>query len=117
MKKILFLMVLSISLISCRDYTSHYEYGYEYRIPDSLKKEKEKFITETVRAASNNMTGGDYEDPEDLVYASSNVFNDIHRVKVEGLNFYKDGQYLNFIEYSHLDSAQKIIFNDLKTIK
>lgn len=36
-------------------------------IPDSLKDEHRKFITETVRAASQHMTGGDYEDVDETI--------------------------------------------------
>lgn len=40
---------------------------YEIVVPDSMRLIMAKWITETVAAASSRMTGGDYEDPEDLV--------------------------------------------------
>ena len=36
-------------------------------LPDSNKQKYADFIQSTVAAASHHMTGGDYEDPEDLV--------------------------------------------------
>ena len=36
-------------------------------VPDSLKQEHRKFIIETVRAGSQNMTGGDYEDVDETI--------------------------------------------------
>lgn len=42
----------------------YYERSY---IPDSLRPQMAKFITEAISAASLNLTAGDYEDPEDLL--------------------------------------------------
>jgi hypothetical protein len=44
-----------------------YEVGTYTFVPDSLRDKQREWITKTVAAASNHMTGGDYEDPEDLI--------------------------------------------------
>lgn len=42
-------------------------FRYDDVVPDSQKAAMAQWITNTVAAASLHMTGGDYEDPEDLV--------------------------------------------------
>jgi hypothetical protein len=69
------LSLLCFLIVSCgtskdengRPLYPKYEVGSYRLVPDSLRHKQREWITKTVAAASNHMTGGDYEDPEDLV--------------------------------------------------
>lgn len=43
------------------------EAGYNWKVPDSVKPQMRAYVKELVSAASFHMTGGDYEEPEDVI--------------------------------------------------
>jgi hypothetical protein len=73
MKKLLLLAALAaLALGSCDQHEGQRLYQLvtreEVLSTDTLTQAKiARFITETTRAASQQMTGGDYEDPEDVI--------------------------------------------------
>ena len=71
MKKIIVLIALfAIVAMSCRPRPTYPKYSIttiDY-IPDSVKPQYREWIKETVRAASQQMTGGDYEDVDETIY-------------------------------------------------
>jgi len=111
MKKVLLSIGLITVISSCNHVNTH---GYILRsitvVADSLKDRQATFVTETVRAASQHMTGGDYEDPEDVIEAANNTFEHIYGVHVECL--YNNGVYILPQDF---DSTQMVIFNYLKS--
>lgn len=71
MHKTLFGILVAVSLYGC-DQRAQIDYHLESHVEadptDTLTQGKiARFITETTRAASQHMTGGDYEDPEDVI--------------------------------------------------
>lgn len=122
------LLILSLTIITCLLWSCstettppiEYRYTYQLEVPDSNLTKMTTWITTTVSAASQHMTGGDYEDPEDLVEETTRQAQQIFAVKVEGLNKYKrkGGQtdYV-FIPFPELDSSEVVLFHQLKYLK
>ena len=83
-------------------------------IPDTLKVKHRTWITETIRAASQHMTGGDYEDVDVTIIQAKWTADDLFQVSVVGLrkeinyNYYDDLHLkpsdLNVYERKVLDS-------------
>jgi len=111
MKKVLLFLSLIIVISSCNHYSDNYVLSNVVYIPDSLKDKQAQFITETVRAASQHMSGGDYEDPEDVIYAANSTFENIYGIKVECLYNTVSGIYIHKEDF---DSIQTEIFYHLK---
>jgi hypothetical protein len=108
-------------LISCNvqdQVTIEYEYEVQEILPDSNKLKMAKWITETVSASNHQMTGGDYEDPEDVIEELQDVGEDLFSVKVEGLKRIKkrSGQVVDFyfIPKSELTPEQLKIFSTIR---
>lgn len=118
----IFTMMLYI-MVSCSDSkpidpNSNYAYAYGKQIPDSLRDDMAKFITETMRASSYHLTTSDYEDVDDAIEEVTKTATEIYSIYVEGLN-YNDpndsySEYWKFIPYSQLSDKQKAIFTKLK---
>ena len=103
-------------LVNTIDYDiDDYVYTYGDVLPDSSRKDMAKWITETVKSASQQMTGGDYEDPEDLIEQCEETGLRLFQVRVEGLNIRKKSNgYFEFVPKYELTQKQLLIFNDLK---
>lgn len=67
--KIILLFSLLLTIYSCKHKEPMVEYslGTINSVPDSLKSKQRLWVTETIKAASQNMTGGDYEDVDDTI--------------------------------------------------
>lgn len=80
------ILMLAAVLSSCNN-EKYPKYSLEtiQFVPDSLKTEYRKFITETVRAASQHMVGGDYEDVDETILQAENTADRVFSVKVIGL--------------------------------
>lgn len=117
MKKIYFILIMLLSvgiLSSCGEYPQ-YEYAVGKHLPDSLIDEYENFIIETTSAASFHMSGGDYEDPEDLVRQAKYIADDIYMKRVDGLRVRPcNGCYAPFVPYYMLTPREYDIFIELK---
>lgn len=112
-------LVLMFSLESCNHKYTQPEYP-QYSIttkavvPDSLREDQRKFVVETVRAASQHMTGGDYEDVDDTIDQARLTSEDLFSIEVQCL--YKiDGPSENgtTILPQHFTSKEKEIFRKL----
>ena len=95
----LMLVAVLFSLVSCNEdkYPKYSLTTIEF-VPDSLKAEHRKFITETVRAASNQMTGGDYEDVDETIIQAERTADNIFSLTVVGLRKEIDENYRNSLE-------------------
>lgn len=84
---ILACLTLMCVFISCSEPTKYPIYTLETieYVPDSLKQEHRTWITETVRAASQHMTGGDYEDIDETIRQAKWTADDLFEVSVIGL--------------------------------
>jgi len=67
-------------------------------IPDSLKLQYRTWVTETVRAASENMTGGDYEDADETILQSEETAKRLFGVDVVGLELEINDDYWDDID-------------------
>lgn len=116
------IFVTLITIISCNDEPKQeplsYRYAYQEIIPDSLRDDMAKFITETMRAADQHLTTSDYEDVDDVVEEIRYTAKDIYSIPVEGLEWNNpnnmDASYWKFIPHNQLTTAQKQIFDSLK---
>ena len=92
----LMLVAVVFSLTSCIEekYPKYSLTTIEF-VPDSLKAEHRKFITETIRAASNQMTGGDYENVDETIIQAERTANNIFSSRIIGLRKKIDENYCN----------------------
>ena len=120
----IFIFTMMLCVVSCcdsapADPNSGYAYAYGKQIPDSLRDDMAKFITETMRASSYHLTTSDYEDVDDAIEEVRKTAIEIYSVYVEGLNYNDPNDqysgYYVFIPYSQLSNRQKLVFNKLKT--
>jgi hypothetical protein len=112
----LMLVAVLFSLVSCNEdkYPKYSLTTIEF-VPDSLKVEHRKFITETVRAASNQMTGGDYEDVDETIIQAERTADNIFSSSVVGLRKEIDENYWNSLELkpNELNVYEKKILDSL----
>lgn len=119
-----FIYTMMLYMVSCSDSkptdpNSCYAYAHGKQIPDSLRDDMAKFITETMRASSYRLTTSDYEDVDDAIAEVRKTAIEIYSIDVEGLNYNDpNDEYVNywkFIPYNQLSDKQKITFDKLKT--
>lgn len=116
MKK-LFYVIIMVVITSCNVKPEYPKYNIDkiVYIPDSLKVEHREWIKETVRAASQHMTGGRYEDVSSTIVQAERTANRLFGVEVYGLrkeisdNYFEDIWIIpdNFNEY------EKEVFDSL----
>jgi len=93
--------------------TKKYSLSTTVIVPDSLKKEYADWVKETVKAASQNMTGGDYEDVDETIEQAQSSGEKIFGREVRCLRI-KYGEYdYSYVPCDRLDSIQKIIYDKL----
>lgn len=110
------LVAVLFSLTSCsKEKYPKYSLTTIWFVPDSLKVEHRKFITETVRAASNQMTGGDYEDVDETIIQAERTADNIFSSNVIGLIKEIDDNHWNDLKLkpSELNSYEKSILDSL----
>ncbi len=91
-----------------------YEYAVMLAVPDSMQKQQQQWITETVSAASYHMTGGDYESPEVLVTKTYYRSEELFGFPTEGLKVKNKYYNASFLPLSRLNKEQLQIFKELK---
>lgn len=76
-----FFLAVGFSLVACEETnTDRYTLMESSVLPDSNKQKYADFIQATVSAASSHMSGGDYEDPEDLVREATRTAYQLYSV-------------------------------------
>jgi len=118
LKLLLYGSIMVMMLNSCEEVPTYPRYTLDTitHIPDTLKVEHRTWITETVRAASQHMTGGDYEDVDQTIIQAERTANRLFGVEVIGLrkeindNYYDDLQLVP----SQLTPKELEILNNLK---
>ncbi len=110
--------LLLVSLLSsCMDSEQRLEYRYAMGnyMPDSAKAKYAEWITKTVSASNLHMTGGDYEDPEDVIQQAERTGERIFSIQVEGLEIrYTSNGWWVFIPKEKLNGEQLKEFELLK---
>lgn len=112
-----YVLLVAVLFSSCKNEVKYPIYSLttiEY-VPDSLKVEHRKFITETVRAASNQMTGGDYEDVDETIIQAERTADNIFSSNIIGLRKKIDDNYWNDLELkpNELNVYEKKVFDSL----
>jgi hypothetical protein len=109
------MLLVAVFFTSCTEKYPKYSLTPIKFIPDSLKSEHRKFITETVRAASNQMTGGDYEDVDETILQAEYTADNIFAEKVIGLRKEVDDKHWNdlILKPNELNSYEKKILDSL----
>jgi len=116
MKKLITLLTI-VLLTSCSEKKEEkyptYKIITSSFVPDSLKKEYRIFITETVRAASQHMTGGDYEDADETIEQAQETAFKIFSIEKPALIVkYADWEYMRILEQD-MNEKEKAIFKKL----
>ena len=99
----LFKLLPLILLMSCNNdiKSPTYDVVEVDLVPDSLKEKQRTWVTETIRAASQHMTGGDYEDVdetiEEVTYQSENLFS-VKCLVLRKTFYVTKGNYYNHID-------------------
>ncbi len=93
-----------------------YRYAVGDIIPDSNKVKMAEWITKTVSATNLQMTGGDYEDPEDVIEQAEETAERLFTMRVDGLEVRNSNQeYFRFVPKQNLTPSQLKIYEQLKT--
>ena len=115
---LLFAFTFVCFTISCEtqpqvDEYPKYMYYTRSVVPDTMKPKMAQWITETIRASNQQMTGGGYEDPEDVIEATGELAERLFSVEVEGLNSLASGydQWV-FTPVGRLSPRQRKMFVD-----
>jgi DNA replication initiation complex subunit (GINS family) len=111
---------LAVSVISCnvepdKNYVNTNVYALssiEY-IPDSLKSQYREWVKETVRAASQNMTGGDYERADKTIMQAEESGKRLFGEEILGLRVKYSEYIYKYVTPSEMTSEEKDIFNKL----
>ncbi len=115
MKKLLLLFVIVLISCSKEQYPKYGLCRVKY-VPDSLKEKQRQFITETVRAATYNLSTSDYEDVDETIQQAENTSEDVFAIEVIGLRVHYDDDIFNRedIAPEHMTEQEKAIFNKLR---
>ena len=121
MKKLMIITTLLLLLQSCKEYVKYPIYTLKTIdvIPDSLKTKHRDWVKETIRAASQNMTGGDYEDVDVTIMQAKRTADELFSVQVLGLNKSVDENYYNDLQLTkeEFTKQEENIFQQLKNNK
>lgn len=112
-----FCTLLSCVFFSCEQTPTYPRYTATTKevIPDSLKNDHRTWITETVRAASQNMTGGDYEDVDETIIQAERTADRIFGKKLRALRIEISDHYWDDLikTENELNEYEKIKFDSL----
>ncbi len=87
MNKLVKLVLILLIFTSCTKEVKYPIYSLikiDY-VPDSLKVKQREWVKETIRAASQQMTGGDYEDVDETISQAKETADELFKVSVLGL--------------------------------
>jgi hypothetical protein len=110
------IMVSALFIASCDSSVyPAYKYGIGQEVPDSLKDDLKEFIVKTVSATNQQMSGGDYEDPEDVIATAEDVGTRLYAKPVEGLYVKDNSQsWWEFKSKKYLTKNELDILENLK---
>jgi hypothetical protein len=85
-------------------------------VPDSLKVEYRTWITETIRAASEHMSGGDYENINQTIVQAKWTADELFEVSVIGLRKQINDDHLHdlYLSPSELSKYELKVLDSLK---
>lgn len=111
-------------LVGCPNYDDdsykRYSLTSIYFVPDSLKAAHREFIIEATRAASQHMTGGEYEEVDKTIEQAEETADRVFQTKVIGLKLegHTDGNwYYEYIRPENFTPTEKHIFDSLYSLR
>lgn len=119
MKKLTYFIIGIGLLTSCVDKNYNapiYELRAYSVVPDSLREKQREFIINTVRASSEHMTGGDYEDVDETIEQAEATSVNLFSENKFGLIIDFKGK-ISYVHPSELTPNQKQIVDSLLKIK
>lgn len=115
--KNLLLIVLTLMMLSCTKIIEEYpQYSLSSTtyVPDSMRDTQRIWITSVVKAASNNISAGDYERIYKTIREASNISNDLFEETVICLSVkLNEDSYRISITPDHMTNEQMAIFKRL----
>ena len=104
-KYFLYALLACVFLTSCSSDDEYPRYTLETikYVPDSLKIKHRTWVTETIRAASQHMTGGDYEDVDVTIRQAKWTADELFQVGIVGLRKEIDDNYWNDLHLLPID--------------
>jgi hypothetical protein len=114
MKKLLLLYALiGIFFVSCNEEKISYRLITTTQIPDSLKEQHHAWIQETIRAASQHMTGGDYGNVDATIRQAKRTADDLFGVEtITLIKVYRSGPYAEILP-EDMTPEERRIYEDL----
>ena len=119
MKKYLIILISIIIFSSCesnnRRIYPRYTLDKINYIPDSLKVKHRNYIISIISAASNNMSGGDYEDVDVTIIQAERTASKLFGTNILGLRKEFDDDYYNDVMLlpSEMTPKEKLILDSL----
>lgn len=118
MKKLIIIsLLLTIILSSCDEDKFYPIYSLDKIefIPDSIRQDQRVWVIEMVRAASENMSGGDYEDVDETIEQAEYTSRIMFESSVIGIRKQIDKNYWNdvYIRPDEFNEKEKAIFDKL----
>jgi len=110
--KIVLMLCLCLTLVSCKKDAIEYSISTAYYIPDSLQSKSRQFVIDLVSAASFHMTGGDYEDIDDTIDEAKRTANEMFSVRVKVL-MRRDDYNSTIIFKENFTPQEQIIYDKL----
>jgi hypothetical protein len=112
--------IMTWALLSCispeqnRQYVDEniYSLSTTTYVPDSLRTIQAKWITETMRAASNRLTTSDYEDPEDVLEQAQSTSDHLFGRSVPCLRISHSDRY-EYVLIKDMTAEQRVIYDRL----
>ena len=117
----LYAVLACVFLSSCSEDIKYPVYSLEKieYVPDSLKVKHRAWITETIRAASQHMTGGDYEDVDETIIQAERTADRLFQVNVIGLRKEINENYWDdlHLKPTELTQKEKVILDSLLNVR
>ena len=110
-------IVLAFVFTSCDENIKYPVYSLEIikHVPDTLKTQQRIWVIEIIRAASQHMTGGDYEDVDETIEQAKLTSDKLFQVSVIGLRKEIDDNYWNdlLLKPNELNDYEKKLLDSL----
>lgn len=108
------LLILTTLIIGCGPDRYTYQYSTVEYLPDSNKAKYAEWVKNTVSASNFHMTGGDYEDPEDVVDEIKEEGYNLFTVTEDAIIIYNRNSYISQIGKHEMTKSQLQILDSLK---
>jgi len=121
MRNLIYVLLIAAAFTSCTS-TPRPLFKYELDVlrfvPDSLESEYRSYIKELTQAAHYNLSAGEYEEADHIVYSARNIADELYEAKELGLRkiyrFSSQNYESLYIPCHKMTEEEKIIFKELQ---